>query len=56
MKPPDNLVLPLSHELHAIQHQVGEVKFWCKYLPANPDLLMDCVKAYAEKLYKDNNP
>lgn len=55
-KPDDDLVLPLSHELHQIQHSVGEAKFWCKYLPSNPDLLMKCVKAYARELYRKENP
>lgn len=56
IKPGDNRVLPLNHELHAIQHNIGEVRFWVKYLPSDPDLLMECVKAYAEKLYRENNP
>lgn len=52
MKPGDDLVLPLTHNLHQIQHQIGEVTFWTKYLSQNPDLLMKCVKAYARELYR----
>lgn len=55
MKPDDNHVLPLRHKLHYIQHNMGEVNFWCSYLPKNPDLLMRCVKAYAEKLHRENS-
>ena len=56
-KPDDNLVVPLSHKLHQIQHNIGEVSFWCKYLPQNPHFLMECVKAYAREQYrkKDDN-
>lgn len=56
MKPGDDCVLPLKHDLHQIQHQVGEVVFWAKYLPMNPDLLMKCVKAYARELYRSKRP
>lgn len=56
MKPGDDLVLPLTHTLHQVQHNIGEVKFWVRYLPQNPDLLMKCVKAYARELYRKENP
>lgn len=27
-KPSDNRVLPLCHDCHALQHRIGEIKFW----------------------------
>lgn len=55
MKPPDNRVLPLSHELHIEQHRVGEVSFWRHHVMVNPDFLMACVVAYAEKLHREKS-
>jgi len=54
MKPSDRLVLPLSPELHREQHRTSEIAFWCKYLPENPEFLMYCLKAGAEKLHNEN--
>jgi hypothetical protein len=53
MKPSDKLVLPLSPEMHREQHRIGEAAFWCKYLPENPEFLLFCLKAGAEKLYRE---
>ena len=55
VKPPDNRVLPLSRELHAQQHRVGEVRFWRYHVMINPDFMMSCVVALAEKLYREQS-
>ncbi len=63
MKPPDNHVLPLRHDLHVLQHQMGEPRFWEWHMPelivpqaeyddATPDEIMRALIAYAEKLYE----
>jgi len=56
MKPGDNLVLPLSHEMHRDQHQIGERRFWLKAMQMNGDFMMECVKAYARQLYNEEAP
>lgn len=65
MKPDDNLVIPLRHDLHQIQHNIGEVRFWEAYyrqIPyylrrkvedENPDLdIIDLVKIIAKNYYE----
>lgn len=54
MKPGDDCVIPIRHDLHVIQHNVGEITFWAKYISANPDFMMKCLKAYARELYKEH--
>lgn len=57
-KPDDDLALPLRHDLHDAQHnhRGGEVGFWIEHISMNPEFLMECLKAYARQLYKENNP
>lgn len=55
LKPGDDLVLPLRHDLHGTQHQVGEVAFWRAYITSNDRFMMECIKAYARQLYRENN-
>lgn len=55
MKPSDNRVLPLRPDLHQRQHEIGEKAFWFEAMHTNRDFMMDCVVAYAEKLYRENN-
>lgn len=54
MKPPDNRVLPLSPEFHLQQHSIGERRFWMIHMMDNPDFMMSCILALAEKLYRQN--
>ncbi len=54
LKPPDDLVLPLRHDMHMEQHRKGEVAFWHEVLANDSILMMECLKAYARQLYKDN--
>ena len=64
MKPDDYYIIPLKHDLHQRQHQVGEISFWQYYyekLPyamrkkaeeENPDAeTIDLVKAIAKDYY-----
>ena len=51
MKPSDDLVLPLRHDLHAKSHNMGEVRFWTTYL--TPELMMEALKAYARQMYRE---
>lgn len=55
-KPPDNLVLPLRHDLHAAQHthKGGEVGFWRDMMNQDDRFMMECIKAYARQLYREN--
>lgn len=57
-KPDDNLVLPLRHDLHVAQHnhKGGEIGFWREMINRDAHFLMECVKAYARQLYRENNP
>lgn len=52
IKPSDDLVLPLSHEAHMRQHQIGEKAFWFEVLSKDRAFMMECVKAYARQLYR----
>lgn len=54
-KPDDDLVLPLAHELHQEQHNIGEVKFWLEQLMKDHHFAMECVKAYARELYRKHH-
>jgi hypothetical protein len=40
LKPDDNRVLPLVHQLHQEQHQVGEKRFWLEQANKHPEFLM----------------
>lgn len=55
MKPPDSRVLPLSHDLHLQQHSIGEKRFWLMHIMDNPDFMMACIVAYAEKLHREKS-
>jgi hypothetical protein len=55
LKPPDNLVLPLTHGLHTLSHSMGEIAFWRQYILRNDHLLMESLKAYAKQLYEENH-
>ena len=37
MKPGDDLIMPLRHDLHMEQHEIGEVQFWIKYFDRIPE-------------------
>lgn len=39
MKPDDNLTLPLRHDLHMEQHEIGELPFWIKRLNEIPEYM-----------------
>lgn len=52
---PDDYVLPLSHELHAEQHRIGEVSFYLAYMTKYSDFMMRCVRARAKEIYLENN-
>lgn len=56
MKPSDDLVLPLSHAAHMEQHHIGERPFWLKVMQRDSHFMMECVKAYARQLYRENRP
>lgn len=53
MKPGDDCVMALSHNLHMIQHNWGEETFWLKHVTDNPDLLMRALKALARENYRE---
>ena len=50
LKPDDDLVLPLSPELHKLQHQIGEKKFWLNFPAEYPDSYMRMLQDFA-RLY-----
>ena len=52
MKPHDNHVVPLCHEHHREQHQIGERRFWSEACQRDPDLALRLLRAYARELYK----
>lgn len=56
MKPSDDLVLPLRHDLHTMQDR-GELSFWRTQLSMgtlySDNLMMDALKALAEKRYQE---
>tara|TARA_R110002072_G_scaffold100778_9_gene222051 strand:+ start:2409 stop:2759 length:351 start_codon:yes stop_codon:yes gene_type:complete len=37
MKPPDYFIVPIAHELHTLQHNIGEVRFWREWWWRVPD-------------------
>ena len=37
MKPDDSLIMPLRHDLHMEQHDIGEVQFYIKYFNQIPE-------------------
>ena len=51
MKPGDDLVLPLSPELHRTQHAIGEVLFWRGHITS--EVLMNALKALARERYAE---
>lgn len=57
-KPDDDLVLPLRHDMHVAQHnhRGGEIGFWREVMAHDDHFMMECVKAYARQLYRENNP
>jgi len=50
MKPGDDLVFPLSPDLHRRQHTMGEISFWYSHAPEW--LVMDALKALARERYR----
>ncbi len=54
LKSSDNHTLPLAHTEHEKQHRLGEVSYWCGVFQQDKYLLQDVLKAYAEKLHRDN--
>ena len=46
LKSPDTFVVPLKHELHQLQHGMGEISFWKKF-DVNPFV-------HAYKICKDS--
>lgn len=56
MKPGDDLVIPLAHDLHVDQHNRGEVVFWldafARY-PLGEVCLGDALRAWARQLHKE---
>lgn len=56
LKPPDNLALPLCHDCHARQHDIGELDFWRRAFPEtenmSPDTGILWAKTSAEWRYK----
>lgn len=55
LKPSDDLVVPLSPELHRRSHRIGEVIFWQNVMRENPTFMMICLKAFARQLYRDHH-
>lgn len=53
MKPGDDLVLPLCHQHHRQQHEIGELNFWARI---DETFRMKCIKAYAKQLYREARP
>ena len=51
LKPDDNRVLPLVHQLHQEQHQVGEVRFWLEQVNKHPEFLMSILIEVAKARY-----
>lgn len=51
LKPPDDMVVPLCHEHHHEQHQIGERRFWSTYMGQDPDLALRVLRGYARQLY-----
>lgn len=50
VKPPDNCVLPLKNELHRLQHNIGEKRFWREQI--TDALLFEALLALAEKQHR----
>ncbi len=51
LKPEDNRVVPLVHELHARQHQIGELRFWMEQAQRHPEFLMRLILEVAGHRY-----
>ena len=49
VKPGDDLILPLSANLHRLQHAIGEKRFWLTHV--TPETLMEAIKALARERY-----
>tara|TARA_R100001244_G_scaffold106318_1_gene78881 strand:+ start:4005 stop:4298 length:294 start_codon:yes stop_codon:yes gene_type:complete len=52
LKPDDNRVLPLVHQLHQEQHQIGEVRFWLEQANEHPEFLMESLLKAAQLDYR----
>lgn len=59
MKPGDDRVLPLAHNLHRMQHDMGEMRFWRGAINGAfgpqwiaDDLLRRSILAYARERYR----
>lgn len=50
LKPPDDWVVPLSHEKHDELHRIGEATFWLRYLERDKTLLAEVLRGYAMNL------
>jgi hypothetical protein len=55
LKPDDNRVLPLAHELHRQQHDIGEISFWTKQAKEDAGLIMRLLIEVAELRYDLRN-
>ena len=51
LKPDDNRVLPLVHQLHQEQHQIGEKRFWLEQANKHPEFLMSILIEVAKARY-----
>lgn len=51
-KPGDNLVLPLHHELHRYQSQVGEPRAWLEWAQEYPEFYFRLLQFRAKAMYQ----
>ena len=52
LKPDDNRVLPIVHQLHQHQHQIGEIRFWLQQANEHPEFLMNSLIELAKLKYR----
>jgi hypothetical protein len=52
LKPDDDRVLPLVHQLHQEQHQTGEMRFWLQQANEHPQFLMKSLTELAQFKYR----
>lgn len=52
-KPDDFYVLPLCREMHTLQGQMGELRYWRSYIGENDHFLVDCINAYQREKYRE---
>jgi hypothetical protein len=51
IKPPDTQCLPLCHECHTKEHQMGELSFWFKVFRVDRKKeIIKCLTLYLEKI------